>query len=123
MPVSRRSFVSACLFARAAAAHQQLSSKGDFVRVHGAKLITPAKEKLLLRGINLGNWFEPEGYMFLFDGGPQSPREIETFFNELIGPAAAKTFWSEYRRNYVTRADIGPHSQIGIELRPRSAPS
>lgn len=106
MPVSRRSFVSACLIAGAAAAEQQSPNKNDFVRVHGTKLVAPDKQKLLLRGINLGNWFEPEGYMFLFDGGPQSPREIEALLNELIGPSAAKAFWSEYRRSYITKADI-----------------
>ena len=56
--------------------------------------------------INLGNWLEPEGYMFLFKGGPQSPREIEALFNELIGPSAAEDFWREYRRTYITEADI-----------------
>jgi endoglucanase len=105
MPVSRRSFVSACVLTGAAAAQQEAPNKNDFVRVHGTKLVAPTHEKLLLRGINLGNWFVPEGYMFRFDG-PQSPREIETFFNELIGPSAAKAFWSEYRRNYITKADI-----------------
>ena len=106
MLVSRRSFVSACLFTGAAAAYQQPSSKANFVRVHGTKLIAPNHDKLLLRGINLSNWLKPEGYMFLFDGGPQSPREIETFFNELIGPVAAQAFWTEYRRNYIAKADI-----------------
>lgn len=77
-----------------------------FVKASGKDLVTPAGEKLRLRGINLGNWFEPEGYMFLFEGGPQSPREIEAFFNELIGPSAAADFWKEYRRRYITEKDI-----------------
>ena len=34
----------------------------------------------------MDNWLEPEGYMFGLDGGPQSPRETEGLFNELIGP-------------------------------------
>lgn len=84
----------------------QTPKRGDFVRVKGTKLITPAGEKLLLRGINLGNWLEAEGYMFLFEGGPQSPREIETFFNELIGPDAAQAFWTTYRQRYITKSDI-----------------
>jgi endoglucanase len=77
-----------------------------FVRASGKRLLTPGGESLLLRGINLGNWFEPEGYMFLFEGGPQSPREIEAFFNELIGPTGAAEFWKEYRRSYITEKDI-----------------
>lgn len=89
-----------------ASAEGQQPSKKDFVRPHGTKLIAPGGEKLMLRGINLGNWFVQEGYMFLFDGGPQSAREIEALFNELIGPDAARSFWTEYRKNYITKADI-----------------
>lgn len=80
--------------------------ESPFVRVHKKDLKTPDGEKLMLRGINLGNWLEPEGYMFLFDGIPGSPREIEAFFNELIGPSAGRDFWTEYRKNYITKADI-----------------
>jgi aryl-phospho-beta-D-glucosidase BglC (GH1 family) len=100
MPSTRRDFVSAL-----AAATVQFDPKA-FVRSEGKDLLSPSGEKLFLRGINLGNWLEPEGYMFLFDGGPQSPREIEEFFNELIGPTAAAAFWNEYRRQYITKADI-----------------
>lgn len=77
-----------------------------FVRVDGKYLVTPANRKLLLRGTNLGNWLEPEGYMFLFEGGPAAPREIEEFFNELIGPADAAAFWREYRDHFITQRDI-----------------
>jgi endoglucanase len=83
-----------------------MNAQSRFVRTDGKYLVTPAGEKLLLRGINLGNWFVPEGYMFRFEGGPASPREIEAFFNELIGPADAATFWREYREQYITQRDI-----------------
>ena len=77
-----------------------------FVRTDGKYLVTPANQKLLLRGTNLANWLEPEGYMFLLEDGPASPREIETFFSELIGPANAANFWHEYRDEYITQRDI-----------------
>ena len=35
-----------------------------------------ASKPLLVRVTNLGNWMVPEGYMWLFEGGPQSPGEI-----------------------------------------------
>lgn len=79
---------------------------GDFVRARGKDLIGLDGQPLALRGINLGNWFEPEGYMFLFEKGPQSPREIENFFSELIGAEEAEAFWAEYRKTYITPADI-----------------
>lgn len=37
-----------------------------FVRVQGPDLIQPDGTKLLIRGTNLGNWLNPEGYMFGF---------------------------------------------------------
>ncbi len=85
---------------------QQAEKRNAFVKARGKDLVDPAGGKLTLHGINLGNWFEAEGYMFLFEGGPQSPREIEVFFNELIGPSAAGEFWKEYRRRYITESDI-----------------
>ena len=50
----------------------------------------------MLRGTNLGNWLVREGYMFHFEGGPQSAREIEALTNELLGPEAADKFWKAY---------------------------
>ncbi len=103
MSWSRRQFVAGSLAVPALAADAQ---QRGFVKTRGKDLVSPDGEKLKLRGINLGNWLEPEGYMFLFEGGPQSTREIEAFFNELIGPEAAIEFWKKYRRRYITDADI-----------------
>jgi aryl-phospho-beta-D-glucosidase BglC (GH1 family) len=97
---SRREFLAAASILPLAANNQ------TFVRASGKQILTPDGKPLLLRGTNLGNWFEPEGYMFLFEQGPASPREIEDFFNELIGPAAAADFWRAYRETYITQADI-----------------
>ncbi len=99
MNCSRREFLAASLALGAEAG-------SGFVKAHGKNLVDPAGKALIPHGINLGNWFEPEGYMFLFEGGPQSPREIEAFFNELIGPSAAADFWKEYRRRYIAESDI-----------------
>jgi endoglucanase len=120
MTSSRRQFVQASLGFSAAttrvssSSQQQLARRKEFVKASGKHLLTPAGDRLKLRGINLGNWFEPEGYMFLFEGGPQSPREIEAFFNELIGPAAAAEFWKEYRRRYITESDIQLIQHAGL---------
>ncbi len=108
MAWSRRQFIHSSIGAGATAisSASPAAAATGFVKAHGKDLLSPRGEKLRLHGINLGNWFEPEGYMFLFDKGPQSPREIEGFFNELIGPSAAQEFWKEYRRRYITEADI-----------------
>ena len=39
---------------------------GAFVRVSGTDLVAPDGSKLFIRGTNLGNWLNPEGYMFGF---------------------------------------------------------
>src|ERR1035438_2319462 len=52
-------------------------ARHGFVHAHAEELVDGGGQPVFLRGINLGNWFEVEGYMFHFDGGPQSPREIE----------------------------------------------
>src|ERR1022692_2920886 len=84
-----------------------LAAAGNrFVHTDGKHIVAPNGEKLLLRGINLGNWLVPEGYMFHFDKGPASYREISALFNDLIGPDEAARFWKQYRDAYIAEADI-----------------
>lgn len=85
-----------------------------FVHTDGEQLVDGAGRPLLLRGINLGNWFEVEGYMFHFDGGPQSPREIEDLTKELLGPARAEQFWQQWRANYITEPDLDRIAAMGF---------
>src|SRR5260370_25314020 len=65
-----------------------------------------ASKPLLVRATNLGNWLVPEGYMWLFEGGPQSPSEIRELGLELLGPEGSAAFWQKYRGKYVTGGDI-----------------
>ncbi|MDB6165934.1 MAG: glycoside hydrolase family 5 [Lacunisphaera sp.] len=76
------------------------------VRVRGVEFVKPDGQVLHLKGTSLGNWLVPEGYMWRFKGGPQSPREIEALVELLLGPDKAAAFWQEYRNRYVTAADI-----------------
>ena len=85
-----------------------------FVHAEGKFLVDPAGKKLQLRGTNLGNWLVQEGYMFHFDKGPQSAREIEAMANELIGPTDAAKFWHEYRDRYISRKDIDFIAKAGF---------
>lgn len=116
MPTSRRQFLFSAAAAVTAlpAAAQSADRASGFARAHGKQILGPDGKNLLLRGINLGNWFELEGYMFLFKKGPQSMREIEAFFNELIGPSATPAYWKEYRRRYITDRDIGFLAASGL---------
>ncbi len=82
------------------------ASQPKFVHTDRAQLVDGQGHPLMLRGTNLGSWLVQEGYMFHFEHGPQSAREIETLTNELLGPEAAGKFWQTYRERYVTRDDI-----------------
>ncbi|HEY8204189.1 MAG TPA: glycoside hydrolase family 5 protein [Pyrinomonadaceae bacterium] len=84
-----------------------------FVATKGKELVSPEGKPLLLRGINLGNWLLPEGYMFKFKT-TNSPRLIQTAISELVGEDEARQFWKTYRDNYITRADIHFLQQSGF---------
>ena len=97
-----------CLFTSA-------SMHAQFAHTQGKEIVDGSGKPLLLRGINLGNWLIPEGYMWHFDGGgPESPREIEAVVTELIGPERARAFWKSYRDNYISQADIHLIHQSGF---------
>jgi len=76
-------------------------------------LVTPDGRPLLLKGINLGNWLLPEGYMFKFKSA-SSPRLIEAVVNQLVGEDEARRFWKQYRDSYVTREDIAFIKRAGF---------
>ena len=80
-------------------------AQSKFVTVRGKEFVAPDGKPLLLKGINLGNWLLPEGYMFKFKTA-NSPRLIQTVINQLIGEDEARRFWKQYRDNYITHDDI-----------------
>jgi len=93
---------------------QGLYAQRGFVHTAGPDLVDGSGKPLMLRGINLGNWFEPEGYMFHFKDGAQSPHEIEDLTRELIGPEKAEAFWRRWREAYITEPDIDRLKQMGF---------
>jgi endoglucanase len=80
-----------------------VAGQAGYVQVRGKEFVTPTGQPLLLRGINLGNWLLPEGYMFKFEAA-NSPRLIETVINQLLGPEEARKFWRTYRAQYIHHA-------------------
>src|SRR5437764_6871487 len=81
-------------------------ASAQFAHTDHKQIVDAAGKALLVRATNLGNWMVPEGYMWLFDGGPQSPREIRALVLELLGPEGSDAFWQKYRENYITREDV-----------------
>jgi len=84
-----------------------------FISINGQDLITPDGNKFFIRGINLGNWLNPEGYMFLF-GDVNCYRTINNAFCEMAGPDFTSWFWREFKKNYITKDDIAYIRQTGM---------
>jgi len=81
------------------------TEKVNFVTINGTDLMNPDNSKLFIKGTNLGNWINPEGYMFGFHKA-NSPRLINQMFCELVGPDFTAEFWRKFKDNYITKADI-----------------
>ena len=77
----------------------------SFIRVDGQNLILPNGSKFLIKGTNLGNWLNPEGYMFGFNKS-NSPGRINQMLCEMVGPDFVAEFWKQFKDNYITRKDI-----------------
>lgn len=91
----------------------QKTSDSRFIRIEGPDLIKPDGDKILIQGVNLGNWLNPEGYMFHFQD-VSSYRLINKAFCEMVGPDFTAWFWQEFKKNYITQDDIKYIKQTGM---------
>jgi hypothetical protein len=67
-----------------------------------------------MRGINLGNWLVPEGYMWGTSGFANSPTEIANVISSLIGQENTRDFFRRYRNKYIIRKDIDQIARWGF---------
>jgi hypothetical protein len=81
------------------------STAQPFLHTKGKAIVTADGKPFVIKGINLGNWLVPEGYMFHYKKAT-SPRLINEALTELIGPYETEKFWQQYVKNYITQADI-----------------
>ena len=94
-------FLSSC----SPAVKPDASTNQNFIKINGQNLIALDGKKFFIQGINLGNWLNPEGYMFGFKK-TSSARLINQAFCEMVGPDFTNQFWKQFKDNYITRADI-----------------
>lgn len=76
-----------------------------FMRISGTGLVTPKGQKFFIQGTSLGNWLNPEGYMFGFSK-TNSPGRINQMLCEMVGPDFTAEFWKAFKDNYITRDDV-----------------
>ncbi|HPB78148.1 MAG TPA: glycoside hydrolase family 5 protein [Bacteroidales bacterium] len=84
--------------------HKERVPAEDFIRIEGQNLVRHG-ERFFIRGTNLGNWLNPEGYMFGFRK-TNSASWIDRMFRELAGPDFTDEFWKNFKDRYITHADI-----------------
>ena len=83
------------------------SAQDGFFGTADGQILDASGEPVILKGVGLGGWLVPEGYMLHIaapDGG--SPRSIRAQIVDLIGEADADAFYDIYRDTYVAEADI-----------------
>lgn len=105
--------ILAALCCLACSPKQQDLPKEAFMHVNGPDIIAPDGSKFFIKGTNLGNWLNPEGYMFGFRK-TNSARMINDMFCEMVGPDFTAEFWKMFKDNYVTRADIEFLASVGV---------
>lgn len=88
-------------------------AESKLVRTEGKHFVAPDGSTLAIKGISLGNWLMPEGYMFKFEVA-KSPRQIYGAFDRLLGPERAQAFWAEYRARYIAEDDIRFIKSVGF---------
>jgi hypothetical protein len=88
-------------------------SAQSFLHTKGKEIVTANNKPFLIKGINLGNWLVPEGYMFHFKTAT-SARLINETLTELIGPFETEKFWQQYVKSYITQPDIRFLKTTGI---------
>ncbi|WP_346856480.1 glycoside hydrolase family 5 protein [uncultured Draconibacterium sp.] len=76
-----------------------------FITIDGPDLKAPDGSKFFIQGTNLGNWLNPEGYMFGFRR-INSAQRIDQAFREMVGPDFTNQFWKKFKDNYITKEDI-----------------
>lgn len=98
---------------------KQGNSGLTFLRASGHYMVNEQNDTILLRGVGLGNWLLPEGYMWHFGESGDRPRKIEKIVEDLTSPEFSENFWKEFRLNYITEADIQKVKELGFNsVRP-----
>jgi endoglucanase len=117
----KKLFILAAVFMLSAdTTGQRLASPGlTYLHTQGQDIVNESGKRLYLKGVGLGNWMLPEGYMWKFGALGDRPRKIEKLVADLIGTEAASRFWISFHQNYITEADIKRIAELGFNsVRP-----
>jgi endoglucanase len=85
-----------------------------YLHASGLYIVDGSNSRIQLRGMGLGGWLVPEGYMLLTSGFANSPTEIRTAITNVAGAAGADQFFTQYRTSFVQRKDIDSLARWGF---------
>jgi endoglucanase len=95
------------------------STSLTFLRTSGHYMVNEKNDTILLKGLGLGNWLLTEGYMWRFGESGDRPRKIEKIVEDLTSPEFSANFWTQFRKNFITEADIRRMKELGYNsVRP-----
>ena len=83
----------------------------QYLHVVGKEVFDNNGEKIILKGMGLGGWLVPEGYML---GTWGSPTSIRNRIVDLIGEDSTITFYEKFEKNYVAEKDIAQLAEWGF---------
>ncbi len=84
-----------------------------YLRRDGQEILDRDGNPILLKGLGLGGWLVPEGYM-LHIPGYGSPSAIQNMIVDLVGEGVAQSFYNNYEQNYVNSSDIAQIAEWGF---------
>ncbi len=86
----------------------------NFLKAQGKKIVNSNGEEVYLKGMGLGGWLLEEGYMLQMSGFANSPTEIRSKIEGLIGKENTDEFYKIYHANYVKEKDIKKLKEWGF---------
>ncbi|MFT4604355.1 MAG: endoglucanase [Rhodothermales bacterium] len=88
------------------------TATAQFYRTEGTQILDPNGEATVIRGMGLGGWLMPEGYMLDMGG---SWTEMQAKVSDVVDPFTAAEVWRRYRENYVNEKDIQKLAEWGFD--------
>ena len=100
-----RRTVSALALAAAFMSALSAAPPEGFLRADGMRIVDGQGQPVLLRGMGLGGWMLQEGYMLgIKKEGTQ--HSIKARIADLVGKEDTERFYTLWRQNHMTRADV-----------------
>lgn len=85
-----------------------------FIQVKDDSLIDGHGQPILLKGVGIGGWLLPEGYMWGSYKEIDRPRRFEALITQELGESYAQHFWKTYYENFFNEDDVKLIKNLGF---------